>query len=192
MIRIGQPSATIDTPLEHLMACHRRIEERLTTLERAGERLREDRPAALEAILRSILFLDSSGVLHTRDEEESVFPRLLPHLTPEELRFLKGLEEQHRVAEAVFGELKDVTQLMAADSCNALGQESRYKELADRLCALYRPHIQSEDEVLTRIARRTLTNEQLNMIAAEMKERRGLAALATGPSGGAAPSERLS
>ena len=69
MIRIGQPSATIDTPLEHLMACHRRIEERLTTLERAGERLREDRPAALEAILRSILFLDSSGVLHTRDEE---------------------------------------------------------------------------------------------------------------------------
>jgi hemerythrin-like domain-containing protein len=87
---------------------------------------------------------------------------------------------------------------LAAASDNAVGLESRYKQLAGRFSALYRPHIQSEDEILTRIARRTLTHEQLNMIAAEMKERRGLpkepkelAVGEAGPSDGATPSERL-
>ena len=31
--------ATLDRPLEHLVACHRRIEERLRTLERVGDHL---------------------------------------------------------------------------------------------------------------------------------------------------------
>lgn len=172
MIHIGQASATIDTPVEHLMACHRRIEDRLATLERAGDHLREDKPAALEAIRKSILFLDSSGVLHTMDEEESLFPRVRPHLTPEELHYLDGLEEQHRAAESVFTELKRVTEELAAAADNSISLESRYKELAARLSALYRPHIQSEDEILTRLARRTLTDDQLKAIAEEMKERR--------------------
>jgi len=36
MIQIGAPSATLDAPVEHLMACHRRIEQRLETLIAAG------------------------------------------------------------------------------------------------------------------------------------------------------------
>jgi ribulose 1,5-bisphosphate synthetase/thiazole synthase len=32
MIQIGASAATIDTPIEHLIACHRRIEQRLETL----------------------------------------------------------------------------------------------------------------------------------------------------------------
>ena len=61
-------------PIEHLLACHRRIEDRLAILERAGEHL-EDRPEeSLLAISNSLRFLDTSGVLHTVDEEESVFP----------------------------------------------------------------------------------------------------------------------
>ena len=67
MINIGQANAAIDTPVEHLMACHRRIEDRLATLERAADHLRGDKPV---------------------DEEESLFPRVRPHLTPEELHYL--------------------------------------------------------------------------------------------------------
>lgn len=172
MINIGQTNATIDTPVEHLIACHRRIEDRLATLERAADHLRGDKPAALEAIRKSILFLDSSGVLHTIDEEESLFPRLRPHLAPEELLYLDGLEEQHRAAESVFTELKDVVEELTVAADNSISLESHYRKLAAWLSSLYRPHIQSEDEILTRLARRTLTADQLKAITKEMKGRR--------------------
>jgi hemerythrin-like domain-containing protein len=172
VIHIGQANATVDKPLEHLMACHRRIEERLVTLERAADHLRADRCTALEAIRKSILFLESSGVLHTMDEEESLFPRMRPRLTPAELHYLNSLEEQHRAAESVFTELNEVAEELAVAGNDATSLESHYKELAARLSALYRPHIQSEEEILTRLARRTLTDDQLEAIAEEMKERR--------------------
>jgi len=67
-------STTLDAPLEHLMACHRRIEERLATLERAGAALESRRDEALGAIRAAFAFMDSNGAIHTRDEEESLFP----------------------------------------------------------------------------------------------------------------------
>ncbi len=170
MIQIGQPAATVDSPVEHLMACHRRIEERLATLQRSGASLATDKPAALEAIRKSILFLDSSGALHTRDEEESLFPRLRPHLTPEESHFLDELESQHQAADSVFIELKRTAAKLAASPSSA--SESHYQHLAALLSDLYLPHIRSEDKLLPPLARRTLTKEQLSAISEEMKARR--------------------
>lgn len=172
MIKIGQANATIETPVEHLMACHRRIEDRLSTLERAGDHLLKDRQAALDAIRKSISFLDSSGALHTEDEEASVFPRLRPHLSPEERHYLDSLEEQHREAESVFWELKEVVAEMAASPDRAGALASGFCELASKLSALYRPHIQSEDEILTQMARRCLDDAQLKAITTEMRARR--------------------
>jgi len=54
--------------------CHRRIEERLATLERAAEHLNDRTGAALVAFRSVFEFMDSAGVLHTADEEESLFP----------------------------------------------------------------------------------------------------------------------
>ncbi|HEX5430347.1 MAG TPA: hemerythrin domain-containing protein [Bryobacteraceae bacterium] len=172
MIRIGQANATIDTPVEHLMACHRRIEDRLATLKRAGEHLGENRTAALEAIKKSIAFLDSSGALHTEDEEASLFPRLRPLLRPEEVQYLDSLEAQHREAESIFSQLKEAVAKLATAPDGGAVLENRYHELAARLSALYRPHIQSEDEILTRMARRDLGTDQLQAISREMRARR--------------------
>jgi hemerythrin-like domain-containing protein len=79
---------------------------------------------------------------------------------------------------------------VAADNSTSL--ESRYRELAARLSALYRPHIQSEDEILVRLARRILTADQLKAITKEMQGRRErrahpptLAASDTGATAGA-------
>ena len=150
MIRIGEPAATIDTPLEHLTACHRRIEDRLATLGRAADHWRDAPEAALEAIRKSILFLDSSGALHTMDEEVSLFPRLRPRLTGEEVAHLDRLEQQHREVESVFAELKDVVAEIAASPQQAIPLETRYRELVTWLSGLYRPHIQFEDEAESR------------------------------------------
>src|SRR5947209_5910870 len=165
MIRIGEPATTIDTPLEHLTACHRRIEDRLATLGRAPDHWRDAPEAALEAIRKSIQFLDSNGALHTMDEEVSLFPRLRPRLAGEEVAHLDRLEQQHQDVESVFAELKDVVAEIAASPQQAILLEPRYRELVTRLSELYRPHIQFEDEVLMPFARRILNQGELENIS---------------------------
>jgi hemerythrin-like domain-containing protein len=166
MIRIGEPSATLDTPVEHLMACHRRIEQRLDTLLAAAGHLEHDRANALAAIARCLQFLDSNGAMHTEDEEASLFPRLRPKLSPEELTYIDSLEQQHKQAEAIYAELKRLVEYLSAASVD------QYRDCVTRLRALYREHIQSEDEILTRLARRSLTDTELAAISTEMRQRR--------------------
>jgi len=168
MIQIGAPSATLDAPVEHLMACHRRIEQRLETLIAAGRHLEDDRARALEAIGGSIRFLDSNGAMHTADEESSLFPRLRPKLSPDELAFVDSLEQDHQRAEAIYTQLKELVALPESD----IAWVERYRDCAARLQSLYREHIRSEDEILTRLARRSLNDAELAAISAEMRERR--------------------
>lgn len=164
MIQIGAPAATLDTPVAHLMACHRRIEQRLDTLVTAGDHLANDRERALAAIAKSIAFLDSNGAMHTLDEESSLFPRLRPKLSAEELAYVDSLEQQHGQAEGIYAELKELVS--RGDSLEP------YRDCAARLRELYRRHIQSEDQILTALARRLLTETELAAIAVEMRARR--------------------
>jgi hemerythrin-like domain-containing protein len=168
MIKIGQKSASIDSPIEHLTACHRRIEDRLETLERAGEWLASEEGAkkaeARDAIASALRFLDSSGAMHTADEESSLFPRLLPKLESGEREYVEGLERQHHEIDEAYVELKAA----AANS-----EAERYRPAAARVARLYREHIASEDQVLTAVARRCLSAGDLGAIAAEMRQRRG-------------------
>jgi hemerythrin-like domain-containing protein len=170
MIRVDSlftPKNTLDEPLEHLMACHRRIEERLNTLQRAAEHL-EDRPEEARAAFESAFhFLDTSGVMHTADEEESLFPRLRPLLEPGERTYLASLEHDHTEAHRLYTELKQRVR-GTADPLLVQG-------VVERLVALYRSHIASEDDVLQAYALQLLRPAHLTEIAAEMKQRRGLA-----------------
>ncbi len=84
--------ATLDRPLDHLVACHRRIEERLEILERAAVHLGDRRDEAMETIENCFRFLDSNGMWHTADEEESIFPRLQGRLNQTDAQFLRSLE----------------------------------------------------------------------------------------------------
>ena len=178
MIQIGQVNATIETPIEHLMACHRRIENRLETLERAEAHLTVDRDAALEAIRKSIAFLDTSGVLHTRDEEESVFPRLRPRMTIAESQYLTTLEEQHHAIEEIYAELKQTVEAMSAAATIPGALRSAYAALVAKMAKMYRLHIDSEDEILMLLARNALDADQLRAISNEMAGRRQPAELA--------------
>jgi hemerythrin-like domain-containing protein len=170
MIQIGAPSPTIDSPIEHLFACHRRIEQRLDTLVNAADHVAQNLPAAKAAIAASLDFLDNSGVLHTRDEEDSLFPRLRPKLTALETSFLDSLESQHGYAEAICVELKS---LYASFECSGF-DVAAYRACASRLRAFYRAHIRAEDETLTAIARRSLDHFDLTQITQEMRSRRSV------------------
>jgi len=173
VIQIGAaPSATIDSPIEHLMACHRRIEQRLDTLVDAAGHIENDRIAAFTAIAHSLHFLDTSGALHTEDEEASLFPRLRGKLSSAEVAFVESLEAQHTEAESIFAELKRLAlQLEAEDACSPLLID-QYRGCAEGLRSLYRAHIQAEDENLTPLAKRCLDDAEIAGISREMRERR--------------------
>lgn len=173
MIQIGTPPATIDTPIEHLMACHRRIEQRLETLIQAAGHLGNDRVASLDAIRNSLRFLDTSGVQHTEDEEISLFPRLRDKLSVSEMAFVNSLESQHTQAEAIYSELKRLALDLERDpSAESIGC---YVACAKNLQALYTDHIRAEDEVLTALARRSLSPAELSEVSSEMRARRAKA-----------------
>lgn len=146
------------------MACHRRIEERLDTLERIVAHAAEQPEQAREAFASVIRFMDISGELHTADEEESVFPRLLPRLEQGEKSFIAGLEHDHTTAHRLYVELKQLGAEGAFDQ--------RFAGVVSQFVALYRAHIAKEDEILTAIAREKLTPQELGQISGEMVARR--------------------
>ena len=155
---------TLSRPVEHLMACHRRIEERLETLERVAEHGAARPEEAKAALANALHFMDTSGVLHTADEEESLFPRLMPKLERGEKSFVAGLEHDHTEAHRLYTELKQ----LAADPVF----DARFASVVDRLAALYRAHIAKEDEILTAMAREKLTEQELSEVSREMVARR--------------------
>lgn len=168
-----QESQTLDDPLRHLTACHRRIEERLATLERVIPHWETRADEALQAVRNAFRFFDTNGVWHTEDEERSIFPRMQGKLTEEERGYLAELERQHDTAEAAYEALRAIVSELDNQRAD---QEwiAAYAAATTRLARLYRDHIASEDTRLVEIGTRILSETELRTIAAEMKQRRGL------------------
>jgi hemerythrin-like domain-containing protein len=159
--------STLDRPLDHLLACHRRIEAKLEVLERAGAALESQPTEARDAIQSVLKFFESNGVLHTQDEEQSVFPRLLAHLSPEERAYIEAPEHTHRDADALHEELDEMVK-------SGTIPPEQFRHLVTRLKEIYREHIASEDRDLIALGARILSEDELAAIAKEMKIRRGL------------------
>jgi hemerythrin-like domain-containing protein len=172
MIQIGasaKPSGSED-PLQHLMACHRRIEQRLDTLERSADVLDTRPAAALDAIANSLTFFDTAGHLHTVDEEEIIFPLIRPRLTAEETKFLATLESEHLAAEAVYDQLKRTYSTMRNEVAPDL--IDRFRRLTAELATLYRAHIANEDSNLMAILERVIRDDERSPLREEMRRRR--------------------
>ncbi len=118
MIQIGTPVVTIDAPIEHMMACHRRIEQRLDSLVRAGGLLGSDFGAALKAIRSCWQFLDTSGAMHSADEEQSLFPRMRPIHSSSQ----RTLEAEHGEVELISEDLKQLVGRMHDEFTMDLGR----------------------------------------------------------------------
>lgn len=168
MTKIGDKASSMDQPIDHLLSCHRRMEERLEGLERAAAALDDNREEALAAIRKGLDFLTSTGGWHTQDEEESFFPRLRPVLEPAELRQLDELAMQHNGTEAALDAAR--TSFAAVETGAGYGAELR--ERLAQLRVLYGAHIALEEAKLIGLARLRLTPEDLRRISEEMKARR--------------------
>jgi hemerythrin-like domain-containing protein len=116
--------------------------------------------------------LDTSGALHTEDEEASLFPRLRPKLSVPEVAFVDSLEAQHAEAESIYADLKQAALELSLGTESSPEAISRYRECAERLRSLYRAHIRAEDEILSAMARRSLDESEIAGISREMRARR--------------------
>lgn len=157
------PEATLDQPVEHVRACHRRIEQRVEALERASANLGSQPEEARAVIAKSLRFLETNGAWHTEDEERSLFPRLLAKIAPRDRDFLAELGAQHERVEALVERLR----AMPLD-------DPGFEAAAADVAQAYREHIAFEETRLLDVAREALSAAEIAEVAAEMKARRGL------------------
>lgn len=166
------PSAApgFDDPLGMLVACHRRIERELATLERLQRHLPEhgcddDARIAARAIMK---YFDGAAPNHHADEEGSVFPRLQALAEASAGPLIDDLEREHDTLAANWRRLRP---LLAGIASSARANLS--PKLVAEARAMYSAHIRREEGVLIPLAARLLDAEALRQIGQEMAARRG-------------------
>jgi hemerythrin-like domain-containing protein len=179
-VRIGKAiESDYTNPLGMLSDCHRRIEGFLNLLvvvtdQMAGAKLGAEERQALETALR---YFREAAPKHTRDEEESLFPRLRALQNPvaqAAFSTLDNLHEDHEIADLAHQEVEALCQQWLTDE--ALGKEDcdRLRDLLERLKRIYESHIAVEDTQVFPLAEKLLEASAIQAIAAEMAARRGI------------------
>jgi hemerythrin-like domain-containing protein len=173
VVKIGTPaSPSFDEPLEMLAACHERIEERLSTLERLCGHLERngndaDARAAAESILR---YFDTSGRLHHEDEDRDLFPLLRVRAGQasrlEISSAMEDLEREHRTMEGEWGRLRAALVAIAGGAAKLDAED------AARFAALYRRHIERETGAVLPFAKSVLTIDERRALGRRMAARR--------------------
>ena len=115
------------------------------------------------------------GVKHTEDEELSLFRRLRERggaAGREVLAAVEDMESEHRAAERLHAELDGFLAVMPRDGSADASDVDRFSEIVARLCAVYRPHLQVENDLIFPFAAWVLSDQALERLAAEMYARR--------------------
>lgn len=166
-------------PLALLVHCHEKIDYHLCSLEQAVESLRSGQREKLKYAFADVSMASAHfavpGVKHTEDEEISLFPRLREHggeAGQEALAAMEELESQHGEAERIHAEFDALVASMPRDGSADARDVDRFGELIAMLCALYRPHIRVENELVFPVAARVLSAQDIQQLGAEMRARR--------------------
>lgn len=167
-------------PIELMMDCHRRIENFLNLLIRVvtdtrGAELDGEHRNALEAALR---YFKHAAPWHTRDEEDSLFPRMRrlddTHVHAV-LSEIDTLESDHAQAGMMHAEVDWLGTRWLQHKSLTGDEAQRMGELLRTLRETYQRHITEEDDVIFPLAEQALSAATLAAIGREMAERRGLA-----------------
>lgn len=179
-ITIGKKTESdYSNPLGLLSDCHRRIEAFLDVLieiakKAGGDKLNEDQRHALEVAIR---YFREAAPKHTRDEEESLFPRMLASADERArsaLALLDELHNDHTVADASHAEVETLASQWLSDGTLPIESVSRLRELLDRLRDAYQRHIATEDNEVFPLAGNILSSSELTNIGREMASRRSI------------------
>jgi hemerythrin-like domain-containing protein len=168
------PVVGFEKPLEMLAACHGRVESQCATLRRlvvhlAGHGVDRQAREAAAAVTR---YFDTSAVHHHTDEEVDLFPALIESMAGSDAVCLRelttSLTAEHRELEQRWRALHRRLQQVAGGHASTLTED----EVHDFI-GLYQRHIAREETELLPMARRLLSDAELDRIGLAMRARRG-------------------
>ena len=179
-ITIGKPPESDFTdPLGMLSDCHRRIERFLGMLveiteQARGAELDEEQRVVLKTSLR---YFREAAPNHTRDEEESLFPRMRASISPRAramLARLDSLHKDHAAAAARHAEVDALGERWLAEGCLSAEAVRHLTGLLQGLRAVYQKHIGLEETEIFPLAAETLESSEIAALGREMASRRGI------------------
>ena len=165
------PAPTFDSPLDMLHACHDRIMDQCSTLQKLMQYLPmhgcdTQAQQAAQAILR---YFDTAGQHHHQDEEVDLFPLLRTTNNADADELMDQLLGEHQAMDALWANLRSQLQTVAEGK----SAELERKVVADFSLA-YGRHVMLENMKLLPLAERLLKDEQLHDIGKKMAARRGV------------------
>lgn len=174
-VQIGAlPDAGYDQPIGMLRDCHRRIRHFVGIFEKVareakGYLLNSEQQGAVQAAIR---YFRTSGTMHSRDEEESLFPRLKEQTPAAVVATIARLEAEHRKAEMLHRRVEELYQNWMAEFGLNGSEEEELIAAAAALVALYQSHIEIEEGVVFSAAESVLDSAEQSAIGKEFAARR--------------------
>jgi hemerythrin-like domain-containing protein len=163
-----------DEPLEMLLACHRRIERQLETLERLQAHVQEhgvdaDASLAAQAVLR---YFVKAAEHHHEDEEKDLFPLLEIRIPAgeEKARFnalREKLEADHDSVREQWARLRRNLEAIADGIQRSLAAAE-----VQRFVSAYRAHIAVEEGALQEFFTRWIDDSDRGALSRSMRARR--------------------
>ncbi|HYW72391.1 MAG TPA: hemerythrin domain-containing protein [Pyrinomonadaceae bacterium] len=168
-----------NNPLGLLADCHRRIEKFLKVLhtvarQTRGMQLDDEQRQALDTSLR---YFRDSAPKHTADEEESLFPRMLSRAGVHRATLsatLLSLNAEHGIISNHHDEVEAVCQSWLANDSLSSAELPRLTSSLNELRVIYSRHMAIEEQDVFPLARLIIEPPDLQSIAQEMAQRRGL------------------
>lgn len=175
----GKPESNFDNPLGLLSDCHRRIERflgsQIAVLEQTdGGALDQHQRETLEKALR---YFRIAAPRHTRDEEDSLFPRMRESVSDgarAALETLDKLEADHDKADIWHADVDRLCEQWRSVGEIKGSDKEKLAEDLKNLKALYNHHIHLEDKFVFPAAAKALDAATIKTVGREMAERRGL------------------
>ena len=172
----GAPAVGFDTPFEMLEACHERVERTLALLVKLCRYLDDHAcdDSARQAARDVLRYFDMAAPHHHEDEERHIFPLLLAEGTPDVVACVQQLQHDHQQMTVHWQDARARLQALADGDRSAFTAED--EAAFTRFAEGYAAHIASEEQVVYPAARALLSEQAVQQMGQEMRQRRGAAA----------------
>ena len=164
---------SLEEPLEMLEACHERIEAQLRTLERLLDYLPRHGAdeQARQAASNVLRYFELAGPNHHEDEERNLFPTLIELAGAEDAAAVRALVADLLADHVRMAEALDVVRRQLAPIAEGIAAALEENSVR-RLSGLYRQHIGKENRGLLPLARRLLSQADVDALSRAMTARR--------------------
>ena len=165
------PAPDFTSPLDMLHACHDRIMDQCSTLQKLMQHLPmhgcdTQAQQAAQAILR---YFDTAGQFHHQDEEVDLFPLLSAAQNADADELMKQLLSEHQAMDALWANLRIQLQAIADGKSTELD-----RKIVGDFSLAYGRHVMLENMKLLPLAARLLNEQQLQQMGTNMAKRRGV------------------